>query len=35
MGEMRNTFKILVGIPERKRPLGRLVEDEKIILKWI
>jgi hypothetical protein len=23
MGEMRNASKILVGIPERKRPLGR------------
>jgi hypothetical protein len=25
MGEMRNTYKILVGKPERKRPLGILV----------
>jgi hypothetical protein len=24
MGEMRNAYKILVGKPERKRPLGRL-----------
>jgi hypothetical protein len=23
MGEKRNTYKILVGKPERKRPLGR------------
>jgi hypothetical protein len=23
MGEMRNAYKILVGKPERKRPLGR------------
>jgi hypothetical protein len=23
MGEMRNIYKILVGVPERKRPLGR------------
>jgi hypothetical protein len=23
MGEMRNTYKILVGKPERKTPLGR------------
>jgi hypothetical protein len=23
MGEMRNTFKMLVGEPEWKRPLGR------------
>jgi hypothetical protein len=23
MGEMRNMYKILVGKPERKRPLGR------------
>jgi hypothetical protein len=24
MGEMRNAYKILVGIPERKRPVGSL-----------
>jgi hypothetical protein len=24
MGEMRDTYKILVGKPERERPLGRL-----------
>jgi hypothetical protein len=24
MGEMRNTYNILVGKPKRKRPLGRL-----------
>jgi hypothetical protein len=24
MGEMRNAYKILVGKPERGRPLGRL-----------
>jgi len=23
MGEMRNSYKILIGIPEEKRPLGR------------
>jgi hypothetical protein len=23
MGEMRNAYKILVGKPERKKPLGR------------
>jgi hypothetical protein len=23
MGEMRNAYKILVGKPERKRPLGK------------
>jgi hypothetical protein len=23
MGEMRNTYKILVGKPEEKRPIGR------------
>jgi hypothetical protein len=23
MGELRNTYRILVGKPERKRPLGR------------
>jgi hypothetical protein len=24
MGEMKNAYNILVGKPERKRPLGRL-----------
>jgi hypothetical protein len=24
IGKMRNEYKILIGIPERKRPLGRL-----------
>jgi hypothetical protein len=24
MGEMTSTYKILVGIPEEKRPVGRL-----------
>jgi hypothetical protein len=31
MGEMRNEYKILVGKPERKRPLRR----HRGILKWI
>jgi hypothetical protein len=30
MGEKRNTYRLLVGKPERKRPLGR-----PIILGWI
>jgi hypothetical protein len=30
MGEKRNAYRLLVGKPERKRPLG-----EWIILKWI
>jgi hypothetical protein len=32
MGEMRNAYKILVGKPEWKRPLG---VNGRIILKWI
>jgi hypothetical protein len=34
---MRNSYKILVGKPEGKRPLGRLGlhVDGKIILEWI
>jgi hypothetical protein len=35
MGEIRNTYKILVGKPERPRPLGRsrrIMEDYN---KWI
>jgi len=35
MGEMRNSYNILVGKPEGKRPLGRQAyTDGKIILKW-
>jgi hypothetical protein len=29
---MRNAYKVLVGIPERKRPLGILGVDGKITL---
>jgi hypothetical protein len=35
MGEMRNTYKILVGTPEKKRPLEDLLVSGKIILEWI
>jgi hypothetical protein len=38
MGDKRNTYKILVGNPERKRPLGRYWrrwEDTRIDLKEI
>jgi hypothetical protein len=35
MGEMRNTYKILVGKPKRIGPLIRAREvDSRIILKW-
>jgi hypothetical protein len=34
MGQMSNAYKILVGKPEGKRPLGKL-RSEKAILKWI
>jgi hypothetical protein len=36
MGVMKNSYKILVGKPEGKRPLIDLGIDERmIILKWI
>jgi hypothetical protein len=35
MGEIRNTYKILVGKPEGKRPHGRHWHDGRIISEWI
>jgi hypothetical protein len=35
MVKMRSMYKILVGKPERQRPLGRLGIDGRIILEWI
>jgi hypothetical protein len=35
MGEKRNTYRILVGKLERKRPLGRPRRRWGTILKWI
>jgi hypothetical protein len=35
MGEEHNTYRILMGKPEEKRPLGGLHIDGRIILKWI
>jgi hypothetical protein len=35
MREMKNVYKIFVGKPEGKRPLGRLGEDGKVILKVV
>jgi hypothetical protein len=35
MGEVRGAYKILVGRPEGRRPLGRLGEDGRITLRWI
>jgi hypothetical protein len=34
-GEKRNAYRIFVGKPEGKRPLGTLEVDGRIILKWI
>jgi hypothetical protein len=35
MGERRDTYRVLVGKPEGKRPLGSPGVDERIILRWI
>jgi hypothetical protein len=35
MGENGNAYRILVGKPEGRRPLGRLDIGRRIILKWI
>jgi hypothetical protein len=35
MGEKRNAYSILMGKPERKRPLARPRRKWGIILKWI
>jgi hypothetical protein len=35
MGEKRNAYRVLVGKPEGKRPLGRLDVGGRIILRWI
>jgi hypothetical protein len=35
MGEGRGAYRILVGRPKGKRPLGRPRRDGRIILKWI
>jgi hypothetical protein len=35
MEEKKNAYRILVGKPDGKRPLGRLDVDGRIILKWI
>jgi len=34
-GERRGVYRILVGKPEGKRPLGRPIIDGRIILGWI
>ena len=35
MGERRVAYRVSVGKPEGKRPLGRLGIDGRIILRWI
>jgi hypothetical protein len=34
MGEKRNVYRLLIGKPEGKRPLGRSRLGGKIILRW-
>jgi hypothetical protein len=35
MGKLRNSYKILVGKPEEKRPLGTPDPSGTVTLKWI
>jgi hypothetical protein len=35
VGEIRNTYSILVGKPEGKTPYGRLGVDGNVTLEWI
>jgi hypothetical protein len=35
IGEMRNTYEILIGRPEGMRPLGRHRSIWRIILEWV
>jgi hypothetical protein len=35
MGERRGVYRVLVGKPEGKRPLGDPVVDGRIILRWM
>jgi hypothetical protein len=35
MGKKRNAYRIFVGKPEGKKPLGRLFVGGRIILRWI
>ena len=35
MGERRGVYRVLVGKPEGKRPMGRPGADGRIILRWI
>jgi len=35
MGKRRGVYRILVGKPEGKRPLGRARLDGRILLRWI
>jgi hypothetical protein len=35
VGDRRGVCRVLVGKPDRKRPLGDLVIDGRVILKWI
>ena len=35
MEERRGTYRVSIGKPEGKRPLGNLYLDWRIILKWV
>jgi hypothetical protein len=35
MGGKRNTYRVMVQKSNRKKPLGQVGKDERMILKWI
>jgi hypothetical protein len=35
LGEKRNSYRVLVGKPEGKRPLGRPRVGGRIVLRWM
>ena len=35
MGKQRNVYRVLMGKPEGRRPLGMTMEYGRVMLKWI